>query len=197
MKKSQALQMVAEKIAECSKCEDLSSSRISTVPGEGNANAEILFLGEAPGEDEDKSGRPFVGEAGKLLDNIISACGFKRKDLFIANILKCRPPRNRNPRQIEADNCRPFLDLQIKVIKPKYIVCMGNVASQNLLRTDEKVSYLRGRFHQHGDIKVLCTYHPSYLLRGEKEEQLSKKKAVWDDLQLLLSDFALQNSNKS
>jgi len=178
------LQMLSDKISECTRCQELAETRTQTVFGEGNPNAKIFFLGEAPGADEDKQGKPFVGRAGKLLDEIIKACGWTREDVYIGNILKCRPPGNRNPTKEESDNCESFLKLQLRIINPKYIVCLGTTAAQNLLHTDERISRMRGKWRYYGDIKVLCTYHPSFLLRNPKA-----KKDVWDDLQILIKDI--------
>lgn len=147
----------------------------------GSPNAKVMFLGEAPGQNEDETGLPFVGKAGELLTNIILAAGWTRDEVYIANICKCRPPQNRTPRPSEAANCRPFLDLQIKVVNPAYIVCLGNVAAQNLLGVETPISSLRGQLYEYNGRKVLCTYHPSFLLRKQEA-----KKDVWEDLQLLI-----------
>lgn len=189
MEKSLMLQMIADKIAICQKC-DLCKTRTNTVPGQGNVDTKIMFLGEGPGQNEDETGLPFVGKAGQLLDNIIKACGFKREDIFITNLVKCRPPNNRTPKAEELKSCRSYLDLQIKIINPKYIICLGSVAAQGLLNTEEKISYLRGRFFLYNNIKVLATYHPSYLLRGSEEEREFKKRAVWEDFQILLKEVS-------
>lgn len=182
------LEMLSEKIANCQKCPELVDYRIKTVPGEGNPNARVVFCGEAPGESESESGRPFVGKAGQLLDNIIKAIGFNRSDVFICNILKCRPPRNRTPLPQECQNCRPFLDLQLKIINPKYIVCLGNVAAQNLMGITTPITYLRGEVMRYNEAKVVFTYHPSYLLQNPGD-----KWKVWQDMQLLLSLMAKDN----
>lgn len=181
MQKTHMLQMVADKVSVCTKCSELVEYRKQTVFGEGNENAEIVFIGEAPGEKEDDSGRPFVGPAGNLLTNILKAFGFNREDVYIMNILRCRPPRNRTPTPEEACNCRPFLDLQLKIINPKIIVCLGNVAAQNLLRTKTTISALRGEILEYNGSKVICTFHPSYLLHNPSE----KEKAA-EDMRLLL-----------
>ena len=178
------LQMLEEKVSACTKCQELADTRTQTVFGEGNKDAKIFFLGEAPGADEDKQGRPFVGRAGKLLNSIIEACGWKREEVYIGNILKCRPPGNRNPTDEEACNCEPFLQLQLAIIVPKYIVCLGTVAAQNLLKTEERIGNLRGKWFTYKDAKVMCTYHPAYLIRNPKE-----KKKVWDDLQMVIQDI--------
>jgi DNA polymerase len=183
MLKSQALEVINTKITACNKCSGLSEYRnhfeYKYVPGEGHPNADILILGEAPGEDEAWSGRPFVGKAGQLLDKLIAAAGWKREHIFICNILKCRPPFNRTPTKEEAANCRPFLDLQIKVVDPKWIICLGKTASIYLLGKPEERSMgsLRGE-HEYKGKRVICTYHPSYLLRTP-----AAKADVWADLQ--------------
>lgn len=187
MKVSEAFQLLDAKIAACTKCAELAQYRQEhnylTVPGVGNQSAKIFVLGEAPGEDEAKKGEPFVGRAGKLLTKILEACGWKREDLFIANILKCRPPQNRDPSADEAANCRYFLDLQIKLVNPEWILCFGRIASVFLLGADEDstMGSFRGKVHEYQGRKVLCTYHPSYLLR-----QPAAKKDVWNDLQRVI-----------
>lgn len=192
MLKSQALEIINNKIAACIKCCDLSEYRkdfeYKTVPGSGHPNADILLLGEAPGEDEAWSGNPFVGKAGRELDKIIASVGWKREHLFICNILKCRPPRNRVPTKEEAANCRPYLDLQIKVVDPKWIICLGKTASIYLLGKpeDSYMSRLRGE-HEYKGKRVICTYHPSYLLRTPEA-----KSSVIADLQPVILD--MQNS---
>ena len=143
-----------------------------------------MFIGEAPGADEDREGEPFVGKAGQLLDRIIAACGLTRQELYICNILRCRPPGNRNPLPQEVANCREYLDGQIRIVKPQYIICWGTVAAQNLLGETRSVGNMRGQFMTHGDAKVLCTYHPSYLLRKE-----SAKKLVWEDMKLFMAEI--------
>lgn len=171
-------------VAKCQRCDILTNSRRQTVFGSGNPDARIMFIGEAPGADEDREGKPFVGAAGKLLDRIIEACGLKRDDLYICNILRCRPPGNRNPLPQEAANCREYLDGQIKIVKPDYIICWGTVAAQNLLGETRSVGNMRGQFMAHGPAKVLCTYHPSYLLRNA-----SAKKLVWEDMKLFMAEM--------
>ena len=181
--KSEGLQQLAEVVCDCKRCPKLAESRTQTVFGVGNPNARIMFIGEAPGADEDRQGEPFVGAAGQLLDKIIAACDLKREDIYICNVLRCRPPGNRNPLPQEAANCREFLDGQIRIVNPEYIVCWGTVAAQNLLNEKRPVGKLRGQFLNHGDAKVLCTYHPSYLLRNP-----SAKKQVWTDMQFFMED---------
>ena len=195
MLKSEALQILEHKIATCRKCQELTELREfngwKTVPGIGNPNTKIMILGEAPGENEAKEGEPFVGRAGQLLTSIIKAAGWERQDVFITNILKCRPPGNRDPEIEEANNCRKFLDMQIRCIEPKWIICFGRIASINLLGfgPETSIGSLRGRIHEYnGGIKVICTYHPSYLLR-----QPSAKKDVWNDLQPVISTLQSKN----
>lgn len=180
------LNQLRQRVAACTRCQELASTRTQTVFGVGNPEARILFVGEAPGADEDAKGEPFVGAAGQLLDKIIVACGLKREDIYICNILRCRPPGNRKPQPNEAANCREYLDGQIAVIAPEFIICWGAVAAQNLLGTEENIGRLRGRFFQHGRATVLCTYHPSYLLRNP-----AAKKDVWEDMKLFLKKAGL------
>ncbi|MEM1061446.1 MAG: uracil-DNA glycosylase [Planctomycetota bacterium] len=181
------LQIVSDRVAGCRRCPELADSRTQTVFGVGDPEASILFLGEAPGADEDAAGEPFVGRAGQLLDRIIAACKLKREDIYICNVLKCRPPGNRNPLPIEADACREYLDHQLETVDPDYIVCWGKVAASNLLGVDTPIGRMRKKFFQHGRAKVACTYHPSYLLRNP-----SAKKEVWDDLKWLFADMGVE-----
>lgn len=170
----------------CVLCRELATGRKQTVFGVGNPKPRVAFFGEAPGADEDRQGEPFVGRAGQLLTKIIEACGWQRGDVYILNVLKCRPPDNRNPLPPEVDNCRPFFERQLEILRPEYIVCVGTVPSQALLETTEAVGKLRGRMHRYRDSRVLVTYHPSYLLRNP-----SAKKYVWDDMQMLLKEMGL------
>ncbi len=181
-----ALTVLSERVAACVKCQELADSRKQTVFGVGNPNARIMFIGEAPGADEDRLGEPFVGAAGQLLDKIIVACKTKREDVYICNILRCRPPGNRNPSPIEAGNCREYLDGQISIVQPEYIVCWGSVAAQNLLNQTTSIGRMRGQFFQYGTAKVVCTYHPSYLLRNP-----AAKTKVWDDMKFLFGDMGV------
>lgn len=170
-----------DRIAACKRCE-LCKTRTNTVFGVGNRNADVMVIGEAPGADEDAKGEPFVGKAGKLLDNMLKAIGLQRKQVFIANILKCRPPANRNPSVDEAAACEPYLMRQIDLIEPKLILSVGGVSAKNLLKTDEAVGRLRQR-RQHlvgRNIPVQVTYHPAYLLRKPSE-----KAKAWADLKKL------------
>ena len=180
------LAILSAQVAGCTRCEELSRTRNRTVFGVGNPQAKILFIGEAPGADEDQQGEPFVGRAGQLLTKIIEACKLKREDVYICNILKCRPPGNRTPAPEECTNCREYLNGQLAVVDPDYIVCWGTVAAQNLLGSEFTIGKLRRRFFLHGRAKVLCTYHPSYLLRNP-----AAKKDVWDDMKLLFADMGV------
>jgi uracil-DNA glycosylase family 4 len=175
-----------DRVRGCKLCALLAKSRTQTVFGVGNPLARVVFFGEAPGADEDRLGEPFVGRAGQLLTKIIEACTWKREDVYIMNVLKCRPPDNRNPDPEETAHCRPFFERQFEVLRPEYIVCVGTVPGQALLETTEPVGKLRGRFHRYRDSKVLVTYHPSYLLRNP-----AAKKYVWDDMQILLKDMGI------
>ena len=185
------LEGLSEAVAGCRLCGELAETRTQTVFGVGDPDARILFIGEAPGADEDRLGEPFVGRAGKLLDQIIEACGLRREQIYICNILKCRPPGNRNPTPDEAGNCRKFLDGQIAAVRPEYIVCWGSVAARNLLDSTETIGRMRRKFFEYAGAKVLCTYHPSYLLRNP-----SAKKDVWEDMQLLFTDMGITLSAK-
>ena len=189
---SAALAAVARDVAACTRCAELARTRTQTVFGVGNPSARLVFLGEAPGADEDRQGEPFVGRAGKLLTAMVeSGMKLRREDIYILNILRCRPPGNRNPAPIEAANCRGFLDRQLAIIRPEFICCLGAIAAQNLLQTTESIGKLRRRVHQYHDIKVICTYHPAYLLRNP-----SAKRATWEDLQLLMTEMGLEVPEK-
>ena len=177
----QALEMLAGSIANCPRCAELLSTRTQTVFGVGRVDPEICFVGEAPGADEDAQGEPFVGAAGQLLNRIIIACGMKREEVYICNIIKCRPPGNRTPLPNEAANCREYLEKQLELVRPKFICALGACAAQNLLGTTLSVGRLRGQFHDYRGIPVLCTYHPAYLLRSP-----DKKREVWEDMKKLL-----------
>jgi DNA polymerase len=178
------LSVLAERVRPCTRCTELASTRTQTVFGVGRLDPEICFIGEAPGADEDRQGEPFVGAAGQLLNKILAACGVAREEVYICNILKCRPPANRTPRPDEAANCREYLDRQLEYIRPKSICCLGGCAAQNLLGTTAPLGKLRGRFHDIRGIPVICTYHPAYLLPHRQPE---KRKEVWEDMKMLLS----------
>jgi DNA polymerase len=156
----------------------LHSSRDHAVPGEGNPRADVMFVGEAPGASEDKAGRPFVGPSGQLLDRILSgAMGLQRTDVYIANVAKCHPPGNRNPEPAEVAACLPYLQRQVRIVQPKVLVCLGRVAAQSLLGSDESVGKLRGRELQFEGIPVVVTWHPAYLLR-----EPAAKRDTWEDV---------------
>lgn len=173
---NETLEDIRLDIGNCTRC-PLWEGRTKIVHSEGNPNADLVFVGEAPGENEDNQGRPFVGRAGQLLDKIIEAIGMKRADVFIGNINRCRPPGNRTPTLPEAHTCRPFLLREITVIRPKVIVVLGNTATQNLLDTKVGITKLRGEFQDYYGVKVMPTFHPAYLLRDP-----SKKRETWEDM---------------
>jgi DNA polymerase len=176
------LEVLASQVSHCTRCSELAATRTQTVFGVGRIDAEVCFIGEAPGVDEDAQGEPFVGPAGQLLNRIIAACGMKREDVYICNILRCRPPGNRTPLPNEAANCREYLDRTLDLVRPKFICCLGGCAAQNLLDTQLAVGKLRGRFHDYRGIPVLVTFHPAYLLRSP-----DRKRDVWEDMKTLLA----------
>lgn len=171
---------LAAEVSACTRCE-LHCTRTQTVFGVGNRQATWMVIGEAPGEQEDLQGEPFVGRAGQLLNEMLRAIGLKREDVYIANILKCRPPRNRDPKPEEAAACESYLKRQIALIRPRIILAAGRIAAQNLLKTTEAIGKLRGRVHQYEGIPLVITYHPAYLLRAPLE-----KRKAWQDLLLAL-----------
>ncbi|MFB3816647.1 MAG: uracil-DNA glycosylase [Candidatus Methylomirabilales bacterium] len=175
-----SLEEVRAELGECTRCK-LHPTRKQIVFGVGSPRAELVFVGEAPGADEDEQGEPFVGRAGQLLTRIIEAMGMKREEVYICNILKCRPPNNRTPETDEVLACSPFLLQQLRAIGPKFICALGGPAAQTLLQTKEGITKLRGRFHDYHGIPLLPTFHPAYLLRNPAE-----KKTVWEDMKLLL-----------
>ena len=187
------LEKIADEVRQCQKC-GLGALRTNAVPGEGNPNARILFVGEGPGADEDAQGRPFVGRAGQLLDKIISAMGLKRSEVFITNIIKCRPPGNRDPRPDEIISCYPYLERQIEIINPDIIVALGAPATRTLLNTNKPIGQMRGRFHEYyagigrPPIKLMPTYHTAYLLRNYSQEN---RKRVWEDMKQVLAELDL------
>jgi DNA polymerase len=178
------MEILSNEVAACAKCHELAATRTQTVFGVGNPKARLCILGEAPGADEDRVGEPFVGRAGQLLNKILEACRLKREDVYILNVIKCRPPGNRNPLPEEAANCRPYLNRQLELIAPEFICCLGSVATQNLLATTAPMSRMRGKIHNYKGIKVVCTYHPAYLLRNP-----AAKKETWDDMKLLMREM--------
>lgn len=186
-----ALAALEQRVATCTRCQELAGARTKTVFGAGNPEARLVFLGEAPGADEDRQGIPFVGRAGQLLTKIIEACTLSRDDVYILNILKCRPPGNRNPLPAEAANCQDYLFGQLETIQPEFICCLGAVAVQNLLETTVSIGKLRGRFHDFRGIRVMATYHPAYLLRNS-----SAKRATWDDMRMLMREMGIDIAKK-
>ena len=180
-----ALAQLEKEFKLCVLCE-LSQTRTQVVFGSGNLHAELMFIGEAPGFDEDKKGEPFVGLAGQLLTKIIEAMKLKREDVYIANCLKCRPPNNRSPLPSEIATCNPILMRQIRIIEPKIVCTLGKFATQTLLSTQESISRLRGRFVDWNGIKVMPTFHPAYLLRNPQD-----KKLVWQDMQLVMRELGI------
>ena len=185
--RAKALKTLCRDVANCTQCEELAKTRTQTVFGVGTPMARLVFLGEAPGADEDRLGEPFVGRAGQLLTKIIEACTLAREKVYILNILKCRPPGNRNPTPAESANCRKFLREQLRIIQPEFICCLGAVAAQNLLETTTPIGQLRGKFHEFEGIRVLATYHPAYLLRSP-----AAKRPTWDDMKLLMKEMGIE-----
>ena len=179
----ETLESIRTEIGNCKRCA-LSEKRTSIVFGAGDPKARLVFVGEGPGYEEDKSGEPFVGAAGKLLTKIIEAINLTREKVFICNIIKCRPPGNRNPMPDEIKTCFPFLKRQLLVIKPDFICALGTFAAQTLLETKQPISRLRGHFHDYMGIKVMPTYHPAYLLRNA-----NKKRDVWEDMKMLMKEM--------
>ena len=177
------LEEVYQSLDGCQRC-GLCKGRTHIVRGEGNPKPEILFVGEAPGAKEDESGRPFVGRSGQLLTKMIEAMGVKREQVFIANVVKCRPPENRPPKPSEVEQCRPFLEAQIRMLKPKVVVALGKTAAANLLQTKEAIGELRGKMHSYQGTKLIVTFHPAYLLRNPPA-----KKDCWEDLQIAMKEL--------
>jgi uracil-DNA glycosylase len=178
---SEPLESIRLDVGDCHRC-SLGDSRTNLVFGVGNEKSDIVFVGEAPGHDEDLKGEPFVGEAGQLLTKIIQAMGFSREDVYICNVLKCRPPNNRNPQTDEIEACHPFLLRQIQAVSPKIIIALGTFAAQTLLQTRAPISQLRGHIHDYHGIPLLPTFHPAFLLRNP-----AKKREVWDDMKKVLT----------
>jgi DNA polymerase len=188
-----SLDIVAEQVKGCRKCE-IGSTRINAVPGQGNPKARLMFVGEAPGADEDQKGIAFIGRAGKLLTDIITAMGLSREEIFIGNVIKCRPPGNRDPKTEEIVNCRPYLKRQLELIQPEIIVALGAHAARTLLNTNEAIGKLRGHFHEYTysdevrPAKLMPTYHPAYLLRNYSYDN---RKRVWEDMMKVLKELGL------
>ncbi len=185
--KDQLLKLRAT-VLQCTLCDELARTRKSVVFGAGNIKAKLVFVGEAPGHEEDVQGLPFVGKAGQLLTKIIESIGLERKQVFICNVLKCRPPGNRAPLPNEVHNCQPYLIRQLELIQPKIICALGTFAAQTLLKTDRPISELRGRFFDYPaaniKAKVMCTFHPAYLLRNPSE-----KRKVWEDMKMIKKEL--------
>lgn len=190
--RQQALEELRRQVAACTRCAQLASTRTQTVFGVGPLDPELCFVGEAPGADEDRIGEPFVGPAGQLLTRIIAACGMKREEVFICNILRCRPPGNRTPLPDEAAHCQEWLERTLDLVKPRFLCALGGTAATYLLGTSLGITRLRGKFFEYRGIPVLCTFHPSYLLRSPE-----KKKEVWEDMKTLLTRMGRPIPGKS
>jgi uracil-DNA glycosylase len=188
----QGLRDIREDIGDCTRCRLAKQGRKQIVFGVGNPRAELMFIGEAPGADEDLKGEPFVGRAGQLLNNMIKAMGLQREEVYIANIIKCRPPGNRTPERDECETCSPFLMRQIATIKPKALVALGAVAAKTLLAINAPMSELRGKWYDFRGTKLAVTYHPAFLLRDPRQ-----KKEAWKDLQMVMKDLGLVAPPKS
>jgi uracil-DNA glycosylase len=181
------LAVLAAEVARCTRCPQLASTRTQTVFGEGSPTARLMFIGEAPGADEDRTGRPFVGRAGQLLNDMITkGMGLTREEVYIANILKSRPPENRQPMPDEIAHCRPYLERQLEIIRPEFLCLLGLVAASGILGTTLSLGRLRGRWHHYRGIPTIVTYHPAYLLRNP-----ASKKEAWEDLQTLMKALGL------
>ena len=189
--KNAALNVIREDIGDCTRCR-LSKGRKQIVFGVGNIDADIMFVGEGPGADEDEQGEPFVGRAGQLLNNMITAMGIRREDVYIANVVKCRPPGNRTPERDECDTCGPFLMQQIETVKPKIVVALGAVAAKYLLGIIDWMTNLRGRIYDFKDTKLAVTYHPAYLLRDPRQ-----KAEAWKDLQMVMKYLGMKVPEKA
>jgi len=179
----QDLESVRAEIGDCQRCK-LAPKRTNIVFGSGNPSAELVFVGEAPGYDEDQQGLPFVGRAGQLLTKIIESINFKREDVYICNVLKCRPPENRNPEPDEVAACNPFLKKQLAAIRPKIVCCLGTFAAQTVIQTAAPISRLRGKFFDLDGMRVIATFHPAYLLRSPE-----KKREVWEDMKQIRAEL--------
>lgn len=189
--KAEALVAIQEEIGDCTRCPLAYAGRHSIVFGDGDPNARLMFVGEGPGADEDASGIPFVGKAGQLLNNMINAMGLKREQVYIANIVKCRPPANRVPEPVEADTCDQFLLRQIDVVQPQVVVALGATAAMYLLGVKQSLSSLRGRWHGCRGAKLAVTYHPAFLLRDPRQ-----KGEAWKDLQMVMAELGLKAASK-
>jgi len=185
---AETLEEIREDLGECTRCA-LHRDRSNIVFGEGDPSARLMFVGEGPGADEDREGRPFVGRAGQLLTKMIQAMNLDRSEVYISNIVKSRPPGNRNPTALEIGTCFPFLERQIRAIQPEVIVALGKIAANTLLETGEPIGKLRGRFHQRHGIQVMPTYHPSFLLREDPSKRY--KAEAWSDLKKVMGLLGL------
>jgi DNA polymerase len=185
--RAEALRLIKEDLGECTRCVLARQGRKTIVFGEGDPNAELMFVGEGPGADEDEQGRPFVGRAGQLLNKMIEAMGLKREQVYIANVVKCRPPGNRTPEREEIETCSPFLLRQIAVLQPKAIVALGAVSARCLLGLNEPMARLRGRWFDFRGTRLAVTYHPAFLLRDPRQ-----KKETWKDLQMVMEHLGLK-----
>jgi uracil-DNA glycosylase family 4 len=177
------LEAIRDELGDCTRCQ-LHEGRQSLVFGEGNAHTKLVFVGEAPGREEDLQGRPFVGKAGELLTRIIEAIDLRRDEVYITNIVKCRPPQNRNPQPDEIRTCLPVLRRQLEAIRPRIICALGTVAAQTLLETEERISILRGQFYAYQGARLMPTYHPAFLLRNPQF-----KRAVWEDMKIVREEY--------
>ncbi len=186
----ETLEEIRRDLGECARC-SLGSQRTNLVFGVGNPSARLVFIGEAPGREEDLKGEPFVGEAGQLLTKIIQAMGFSRDDVYICNVLKCRPPGNRNPHHEEIEQCAPFMLRQVRAIAPEAVVALGTFAAQTLLATKEPISRLRGRFHDYHGIPLMPTFHPAFLVRNPE-----RKREVWDDMKKVMALMGKETPGK-
>ncbi|MHB1021399.1 MAG: uracil-DNA glycosylase [Acidobacteriaceae bacterium] len=191
-KKAAALKLIQDEIGDCTRCPLAFAGRHKIVFADGDPNAELMFVGEGPGADEDMQGLPFVGKAGQLLNNMISAMGLKREQVYIANIVKCRPPQNRVPEPAEANTCTPFLLRQMDIVRPRVVVALGATAATYLLGRKSSLSSLRGSWHSCRGAKLAITYHPAFLLRDPRQ-----KKEAWRDLQMVMAELGLKGPSKS
>ncbi|OFZ80229.1 MAG: uracil-DNA glycosylase [Bdellovibrionales bacterium RIFOXYD1_FULL_53_11] len=187
---SDSLEKIANDLDGCRRCK-LCKERHTIVVGEGNPHAQLVLAGEGPGENEDLQGRPFIGKAGNLLEKMIGAIGLGREDVYICNVVKCRPPGNRNPEPDEIEACSVFLHRQLDVIRPKLVLALGRFAAQTLLQTEEMISHIRGKFFEYRGAKLMPTYHPAYLLRNP-----SSKRESWEDLQAVARELGLKVPQK-
>lgn len=183
--KKMSLEEISDEIGECTRCK-LHRGRKNIVFGDGNSHARLVFVGEGPGRDEDEQGKPFVGRAGKLLTKIIHAMGLQRSDVYICNVVKCRPPENRNPEHDEMSICGQFLNKQLASINPEIVVCLGSIAAKYLLNSNASLGSMRGKFHNYENTKLMVTYHPAALLRNP-----NFKKPLWEDMKLVLKELKL------